>query len=173
MSEEEEPKGFENILFNKVKPRLIQNCSKFQIGAIPGHQAAEHLFTIKSVMSLYQKDGKPLILSCFDLKKYFDSENLKDALNSLYQCGIRGKEYNLIYKLNKQNEIQIKTSVGMSDSFLTGPTVSQGSIGGGLISTINLDFSVNTFFYKSTNEIFFHDVRMQPLIYQDDLKINT
>ena len=120
-------------------------------------------------MSLYQKDGKPLILSCFDLKKYFDSENLKDALNSLYQCGIRGKEYNLIYELNKQNEIQIKTSVGMSDSFLTGPTVSQGSIGGGLISTINLDFSVNTFFYKSTNEIFFHDVRMQPLIYQDDL----
>ena len=57
----------------------------------------------------------------------------------------------------------------MTDSFLTGPTVSQGSIGGGLISTINLDFSVNRFFYKSTNEIFFHDVRLQPLIYQDDL----
>ena len=168
-TKEEEPKGFEHILINKVKPRLIKNCSKYQIGAIPGHQAAEHLFTIKSVMSLYLKDGKPLILSCFDLKKYFDSENLKDALNSLYHCGIKGKEYNLIYELNKQNEIRIKTSVGMSDPFLTGPTVSQGSIGGGLISTINLDYSVNRFFFKSTNEIFFHDIRMQPLIYQDDL----
>ena len=168
-TKEEEPKGFEQILINKVKPTLVRNCSKFQIGAIPGHQAAEHLFTIKSVMSFFQKAGKPLILSCFDLKKYFDSENLKDALNSLYQCGIKGKEYNLIYELNKRNEIQIKTSVGMTDSFLTGPTVSQGSIGGGLISTINLDFSVNRFFYKSTNEIFFHDVRLQPLIYQDDL----
>ena len=57
----------------------------------------------------------------------------------------------------------------MTDSFAVGPTVSQGSIGGGLISTINLDFSINRFFMNSNNEIFYHDVRMLPLIYQDDL----
>ena len=90
-------------------------------------------------------------------------------MNSLYNCGVKGKEYNLIYELNKQNKIQIKTSVGMTDSFITGPTVSQGSIGGGLISTINLDYSVNRFFYNSINEIFYFGVRMQPIIFQDDL----
>ena len=168
-TKEDVPKGFELILINKVKPRMIKNCSKFQIGAIPGHQAQEHLFTIKSVMALYQKDGKPLILQCFDLKKYFDSENLKDALNSLYHCGVKGKEYRLIYELNKENKIQIKTSVGMTNSFEVGPTVSQGSIGGGLISTINLDFSINRFFFDSNNEIFYHEARILPLIYQDDL----
>ena len=57
----------------------------------------------------------------------------------------------------------------MTDSFAVGPTVSQGSIGGGLISTINLDFSINRFFFDSTKEIFYHDVRIIPLIYQDDL----
>ena len=57
----------------------------------------------------------------------------------------------------------------MTDSFKVGPTVSQGSIGGGLISTINLDFSINRFFFNSNNEIFYHEVRMHPLIYQDDL----
>ena len=57
----------------------------------------------------------------------------------------------------------------MTEFFTTAPTVSQGSIGGGLISTINIDYSVNRFFFNSTNEIFFQDVRMQPLIYQDDL----
>ena len=102
-------------------------------------------------------------------KKYFDSENLKDAMNSLFQYGVKGKEYNLIYELNKKNKIQIKTSVGMTDPFTTGPTVSQGSIGGGLISAINLDYSINRFFYNSSNEMFYHDVRLQPLIYQDDL----
>ena len=168
-SKDEVPKGFEQILINKVKPKMIRNCTKYQIGAIPGHQAAEHLYTIKSVMALYHKAGKPLILQCFDLQKYFDSENLNDALNSLYHCGIKGKEYNLIYELNKKNQIQIKTSIGMTDYFTTGPAVSQGNIGGGLISTINIDYSVNRFFFNSTNEIFFQDVRMQPLIYQDDL----
>ena len=126
---EEEPKGFEYLVMNKVKPIMVKNSSKFQIGAIPGHQAAEHLFTIKSVMTLYQQAGKPLILQCFDIKKYFDSENLKDAMNALYNYGVKGKEYRLIYELNKENKIQIKTSVGMTESFTTGPTVSQGSIG--------------------------------------------
>ena len=57
----------------------------------------------------------------------------------------------------------------MTYSFAVGPTVSQGSIGGGLISTINLDFSINRFFINSSSEIFYHEVRMHPLIYQDDL----
>ena len=168
-TKEETPKGFEQIVINKVKPTMIRNCSKYQIGAIPGHQAAEHLFTMKSIMALFQKDGKPLILQCFDLKKYFDSESLKDALNSLYHCGVKGKVYNLIHELNRENLIKIKTSVGITEPFKVGPTVSQGSIGGGLISTINLDFSINRFFFSSSNEIFFHNVRMQPMIYQDDL----
>ena len=141
---EEIPKGFEYIVMDKVKPTMMKNCTKFQIGAIPGHQAAEHLYTIKSVMALFQLAGLALILTCFDLKKYFDSENLKDAMNSLFHYGVKGKEYNLIYELNKQNRIQIKTSVGMTERFVTGPTVSQGSIGGGLISAINLDYSVNS-----------------------------
>ena len=166
---EEEPKGFEYLVMNKVKPIMVKNCSKFQIGAIPGHQAAEHLFTIKNVMTLYQQAGKPLILQCFDIKKYFDSENLKDAMNALYNYGVKGKEYRLIYELNKENKIQIKTSVGMTESFTTGPTVSQGSIGGGLISAINLDYSMNRFFFNSTNEVFFNNIKLAPLIYQDDL----
>ena len=166
---EEIPKGFEYIVMDKVKPTMMKNCTKFQIGAIPGHQAAEHLYTIKSVMALFQLAGLALILTCFDLKKYFDSENLKDAMNSLFHYGVKGKEYNLIYELNKQNRIQIKTSVGMTERFVTGPTVSQGSIGGGLISAINLDYSVNRFFFNSSKEVYYHDVRLQPIIYQDDL----
>ena len=90
-------------------------------------------------------------------------------MHSLFQYGVKGKEYKLIYELNKQNKIRIKTSVGMTDSFITGPTVSQGSIGGGLISAINLDFFINKFFFSTDNEVFYHDVRLQPLIYQDDL----
>ena len=33
----------------------------------------------------------------------------------------------------------------------------------------NLDFSINRFFFTSVNEVFYHDIRLQPLIYQDDL----
>ena len=120
-------------------------------------------------MALFQKAVKPLILGCINLKKYFDSESLKVAMNSLFHYGVKGKECKPVYLLNKKNKIQIQTSVGMTDRFVTGPTVSQGSIGGGLISSINLDYSINRFFFNSCKEVFYYDVKLQPLIYQDDL----
>ena len=168
-SKEDIPKAFEQIVISKAKPKIVKNCTKFQIGAIPGHQPAEHLFTIKSIISYFKMKDAVLILQCFDIRKYFDSENLKDAMNSLYCSGVDGKLYNLIYELNKSNRIQIKTSVGVSNRFEVGPTVAQGSIGGGLISSCNLDYSVNKYFRSSSSEVFYHDLKLQPLIYQDDL----
>ena len=90
-------------------------------------------------------------------------------MNSLYKYGVKGKLYNLIYELNKSSEIQIKTSVGVTESFEVGPSVAQGSIGGGLISSCNLDYSINKFFKSSNSEVFYCDLRIQPMIYQDDL----
>ena len=83
--------------------------------------------------------------------------------------GVNGKLYSLIYELNRSNQIRIKTSIGVTDSVEVGPTVAQGSIGGGLISSCNLDYSVNKFFQRSTIEAHYHNLKMQPLMYQDDL----
>ena len=168
-TKEDIPKAFEQIVINKAKPKIVQHCTKFQIGSIPGHQPAEHLFVMKSIIALYEEQDKMLILQCYDIKKYFDSENLRDAMNSLYNYGVRGKIYNLIYELNRSSQIQIKTGVGFTKSVDIGPSVAQGSIGGGLVSSCNLDYSVNRFFQDSEKEIYYRDIKLQPLIYQDDL----
>ena len=110
-----------------------------------------------------------LIVNCFDLKKYFDSEVLIDDMDNLYKSEIKGKLYRLIYELNKNNLIQIKTPVGITDSFKSGENVTQVSVGGGLISSLNLDVPVATYFKESEHEVCYGDIRMGPLIYQDDL----
>ena len=156
-------------LIEKVKPKIIKTCSKFQIRGIPDHQPSEHLFTLKSVISLYQSKNKELILTCYDLKKYFDSEVLVDAMQNLYECDIKGKVYRIIYELNKDNNIEIKTAVGMTDRFKTGENVTQGSVSGGLISSVNLDIPMKRFFDSSDVEVYYGLVRLQPLIYQDDV----
>ena len=51
----------------------------------------------------------------------------------------------------------------------SGETVSQGSIGGGLISSANLDHTVNYYFKNSNYEPSYAHIRLQPFIYQDDL----
>ena len=57
-TKDEIPKSFEHILMTKAKPKIVEGCTKFQIGAIPKHQSQEHLFTLKSVM-----ESPPLILA--------------------------------------------------------------------------------------------------------------
>ena len=42
-------------------------------------------------------------------------------------------------------------------------------MGGGLISSLSLDISVATFFEKSEHEVSYGEIKMNPIIYQDDL----
>ena len=58
------PKLFEGIIVDLSKEKLVQTCSKFQIGGIPGHRPQEHLFTVKSVISLYSILNFLCIFNC-------------------------------------------------------------------------------------------------------------
>ena len=166
---EAEPKAFETAVFDLSKPKIVGKCSKFQIGGMPGHRPAEHLFCIKSMMSLYEKLDIPLIIQTFDISKYFDSEVLKDAMASLYEAGVKGKLYRLWFELNKETEIRVRTGVGTTQKAVVGETVAQGSIGGGLLSSLNLDVEVTHFFEGSMEEAGYSDIRFQPMILQDNL----
>ena len=69
--------------------------SKFQIGTKPGHRAQEHLFVLKSVLSFYLQLDKAVILSTWDISRFFDAECLTDVMNELYKNDIKGKLYRL------------------------------------------------------------------------------
>ena len=88
----------------KSKEKLSNNCSKFQIGGIPKHRSQEHLFTVKSILALYSQLNLPVILQLFDISKYFDKEILKDAMDTLFTSGIRGK----LYRLNSMRMFRSK-----------------------------------------------------------------
>ena len=100
-TKDENPKAFEHIVISKAKPKIVKGCSKFQIGAIPKHQSQEHLFTLKSVMAWYELLKIAIIVLLYDISKFFDRVMLKDGLNALYNSGVKGKLYRLVYELNR------------------------------------------------------------------------
>ena len=102
----------------------------------------------------------PLILQLFDISKFFDREVLVDGMNSLYNCDIVGKLYRLIFELNRTTNLRVQTGVGTSRAIKVGPNITQGSVGGALISAVNLDHTVNQYFSKSDHEISFIDLRL-------------
>jgi hypothetical protein len=147
------PKFFEGIVVDKSKAKIVQKCSKFQIGGIPGHRPQEHLFTGKSIIALYKYLDIPLFLQIWDISKYFDKEILRDAMDTLYGAGIGGKLYRLWFMLNKDSQIRVKTSFGMTGTAVTGENVTQGSIGGALISALNLSKTMTAYFSGSDGEV--------------------
>ena len=158
--------------------------SKFQIATKPGHRATEHIFVILSIMELYDKNRKALIISMYDLKKYFDSESLFDCCSEIYKSQVRGKIYRLLFLLNKNVRIRVKTPVGVTASADTGPTVSQGSSEGAIVSSVNLDNGIKEYYHDNEDEtgdneernrtkrkigkIHYEEIVMNPMLYQDD-----
>ena len=89
---------FDEIVFQKMKPKLIKKMTKFQIGTKPGHRAQEHLFTLKSTMALYSFLGITLIAQAWDISKYFDQQVLVDAMSSINDAKVNENCYILTYK---------------------------------------------------------------------------
>jgi hypothetical protein len=101
-----------------------------------------------------------------DLSKYFDKESLRDTMNSLYEANIRGKLYRL---WNYDNQVKVLTSAGMSDMSSTRENVGQGTVGGAILSSLNLDIGVTEGFRESCHEVYYGGpLRLNPLLYQDD-----
>jgi hypothetical protein len=61
----------------------------------------------------------------------------------------------------------VKTSFGLTNTAATGENVAQGSIGGALISSLNLDKTITSYF-SGIEEISYLTAKLSPMIFQDD-----
>ena len=124
---------------------------------------------LKSVIALNQSLGKAIILQSYDYSKFFDRESLSDCMNSLYNYDVKGKLYRLLYIMNRQTKFRVQTPVGMTEEAIRGEGLAQGSLEGAIVSSVSLDYDVNKFFKNSVEETSYFSVRLQPLLYQDDV----
>ena len=61
---------------------------------------------------LYGLYGIAAIVQLYDISKFFDWEKLRDVMDALYNRGTRGKLYRLLYELNKDTTVKVKTALG-------------------------------------------------------------
>ena len=134
-TQEEFRKCFMHIVTNEAKPKVFKELSPFQIGAVPGHRAQEHLFSIKSIIAMVEMTNDTIGLQLFDCSKMFDREVLVDCMDELYKSNIKGKLYKLIFEMNRDVRIRVRTPVGVSNVEEVGKTVAQGSLEGAIVST--------------------------------------
>ena len=163
------PKLFGFMVITLAKVPIIQNMSKFQIGTVPGHRSQEHLFVMKNVISLYSHYKQPLILQLYDIQNFFDREMLVDGMDAIYNSGVKGKLYRLLYLMNKDTIIKVKTGVGMTDEAETGENIGQGTGEGAILSAASIADGVEKAFANSEHELSYGEEELKPLLFQDDI----
>ena len=96
-------KPFQNSLKGLLlicqKKNSYKDVLSFTLGESQGTDPKEHLFTVKSVISLYMHLQLPLYLQLYDISTYFDKEILRDAMDTLFSAGITGKLYRLWFMM--------------------------------------------------------------------------
>ena len=123
------------MVMPQVKAKIIRNMTKFQIWTKTGQ--------VTSVIALYSMFGLAVLIQLYDISKFFDMESLRDGMNAIYNCGIRGKMYRLIYNMNNDTQIRVRTAVGETEEKETGENFGQGALEGASISAVYSIHAVN------------------------------
>ena len=90
-------------------------------------------------------------------------------MGELYKNNVKGKLYRLIYALNKDTEISVKTPVGVTDFTDVGEGLGQGTNEGAIVSSINLNGGVTESFEDSEDEVRYAELKINPCLFQDDV----
>ena len=168
-TKEEPQKFFSKIVTDVLKPNLFKELSPFQIGAVSGHRSQEHLFVIKSFVTMVERFNEAVAIQQFDYMKMFDKEALPDCMNELYKLNVKGKLFKLVYELNKDRRIKVRTAVGDSRDVEISESLGQGTSEGAIVSTNSISNGVRDFFGDREFEVSYGPLVLSPIQFVDDL----
>jgi hypothetical protein len=130
----------ERLVKNRVEPDL-NKVNILQAGARSNRSSADCKFIIRGLVDHANYVNKPVYLTMYDYRQCFDSLWLQDSLLSLWNLGVKNEMLSLIWKLNEEASIVVKTPHGPTDPFTVYAFVKQGSVlGSNLCSSSTGEF---------------------------------
>ena len=142
----------------------------YQIACRPGHRATEHLFVIKSIIAKYEEEKKGLLLSNWDIQKMFDKEDIYFCLSQISSSptSVKGKVYRLLFNMNKEATVKVKTPVGMTPSAQIDPGLTQGSVEAAVISSAAIGKGASDTFTNKEGVIMYENIPIPYQSFMDD-----
>ena len=169
------PRTLESLVTEKLKPAVYSTVSAYQLGGIRNTQPAEHLYLMKILLKAYDENSIPVWLSTYDMSKFFDIQRWDDSTVTLVAGGVDGELLRLYEAITRENNLQVLTPAGPTDWFKTKHLTPQGSSYGALVSSLNLDYSVNQVMTVMRDYLSnFATIQLRSLQFQDDIaKLST
>ena len=88
---------------------------------------ADNLFLLRGIIDHTIYLNTSIHLTFYDFKQCFDSIWLKHSMNCMWDAGVRNELFYLIYLLNKNANIIVRTPFGQTEEFKVKNLVKQGT----------------------------------------------
>ena len=148
----------------------LENMTEYQCGARKGKSVREHHFVIRSVIEEAKSEKKNITAIYIDIKNCFDKMILKEAMKELWIKGIRGKNWRMIYEMNRKNVLIPVTEIGECEAVQVEEMIRQGSVLSGKLSAITMD-SLTRIIKEKDRKWKIGAIELSPLIFQDNIMI--
>ena len=151
---------------------LDQSMSDSQIGSRRGKNIRNHLWIVHGVISdvLSKKSKKAVDVQIFDYKQCFDSLWLQECLNDFYSAGVQDDKLALLYNINANVNIAIRTPVGKTTRENIHNVITQGDVFGPLLCSKLVDTIGQECLNKKKHIYLYRgEVEIPPLSMVDDL----
>ena len=98
---------------------IDSHMTDFKIGGRKGKNMRDHLFVVNGIIqeALSSVKSKPINIIIADFQLCFDGLNPPLACYDLYQSDCKDNKLALIYDLNRNSRVAVKTSLGMTNRF--------------------------------------------------------
>ena len=129
-------------LIYKDKYEIIDsNMSDSQVGGRKQKSTRNHIWLLNGIIIdvLSSKKKLPIDIQIFDFKQCFDSLWLEDCLNDLYDSGVKDDNLALLYNVNKDVKVAVKTPVGKTTRKSIFNVITQGDVFSPIICSNTVD----------------------------------
>ena len=161
-------KLYEKMILNRANPNIEKGMSKYQAGGRKNYSIKEQVFIVRSIINYHKYLNKPLLIEFIDLRKAFDKMVLKNVMINLWEIGIRGKIWRVIYNINQKAIIRIKSNLGITNELLIGEILKQGSVLAANLAALHTD-TLSKRFNHSGQGTHYGQELIPLLLYQDDI----
>ena len=157
------------LVYQEKYPTVDRNMSDSQIGARRKKNIRNHIFILNGVINEAVNTGRSIDILMYDYRQCFDTLWLQECINDLFDAGVQDDKLALIYEVNKNNKVAIKTPFGTTSRVNINQIVLQGEVFGPLQCSVLVDTISKECIEEGKFLYSYKEVNIPPLSMIDDL----
>ena len=129
------------LVYNLKYWEIDKNMSDCQMGSRKGKSSKYNVFIVNGIIHEVMKarNMKPVTLQIYDYAQMFDSIDLGQAISDIYDAGLNDDNLVLLNEANKNINMAVKTSNGLTERQNLKDLVLQGDTWGSLLASVLVD----------------------------------